>query len=1039
MIPNKRHTHDHTAKTPREALSKDMHFYVAGLACPLTDANHFIIEVPAISFDVEDLHYTKKKGIQCPKKVHTWTDMVALIHKLLPLRYPTEEEMSKLSMVLMTYVNCAVGASIGMTFTTPQHSLGGKTWVRAMAELIVEKTNIMDADCKEKNIRATSMWLIGGSSPLGGPQAHSILSKEQLDDFTHTKDECQRICRGKCGIPETRLTATHPMLPLQHLLQHMTPRQVLGEQDASTHAAVYTAWLHRDVGKKKLSWTSLQLHDPECCCKTVGSMVCLQSLYLKSTRRNVEHAEKVTASETQQAPTKEDEMQEGCMNIMSIREDRDMADHLNVRTPLRNKSAKPYSGLCHHNLPLEPLKLKLHTRALNVTTDAEEPSDTPTAVIKALVATAEADEVIVPPIAVKKSSEKILAEVDNERDTAETALATALWRGDGLPLVVDDTRFPVIEQQRIMDELTEEDQKNRMIKAALASLMANDDSGNLEKEHNSSSGIRTLNKDVIESFVRGSMETFKDKQGETKAAKASIRRLVTIRIERHIADTLEKSIQARKQASEPTFEAPEGCTTWTIRTTSDGNAVEACVSEPNRSKRIAGAMVAQLARNTSVMLRRMEDKSLDATLGTVAGESSVDFTDTNGVACFTYQVIITRKGERIIVDVAPEQLLTVISAERNEVNKSKKRVEALFGAPSVVETMPDKSSAAPNTMATGPSLAPTAPEVQQEAPPTGALGADSADSPSAVHEKKRGRDLIDALTNNSPHTQTPAQAGLTPTPTNTPTLKLAMEALDGCLQSVDDLVTRASSSGSNMTITQRAMLYQQMDPETRTTAVSAAQVEYCAHAKDTQDDYYSHDTETVCFTCSRRLVTEPRASRPPGDTVWRHLYDEAADGSRTKRLAMTGTDGLACSEYAQCQKCPSAQQALGLELAPHMAEVCILAQRMFQCVAKCYGAITQAAQKSHPDDRRRTDVRSDAPRAMSSRSGARSGPASDRRSHRDNSTAPGRRAHRDNSPERRRQTRSRSRSNERSYGRAPSKSTVSAHSPAKAVKREHPE
>ena len=142
---------------------------------------------------------------------------------------------------------------------------------------------------------------------------------------------------------------------------------------------------------------------------------------------------------------------------------------------------------------------------------------------------------------------------------------------------------------------------------------------------------------------------------------------------------------------------------------------------------------------------------------------------------------------------------------------------------------------------------------------------------------------------------------------------------------------------------------------------------------------------------------------------------------------MTGTDGLACSEYAQCQKCPSAQQALGLELAPHMAEVCILAQRMFRCVAKCYGAITQAAQKSHTDDRRRTDARSDTPRAVSSRSGAGSG------------LAPGRRTHRDNSPERRRRTRSRSRSNERSYGRAPSKSTVSAHSPVKQVKREHPQ
>jgi hypothetical protein len=756
-------------------------------------------------------------------------------------------------------------------------------------------------------------------------------------------------------------------------------------------------------------------------------MVCLQSLYLKSTRRNVEHAEKVQAMVTQQLPAKEDEIQEGCMNAMSTREDRDMAEHLKDRNPARNRSAKTYSGSCHHNLSLEPQQFRLHAGTQNVTTDTKEPAGSPTAAIEVLVATAEPKEVIVQPTVVEKPPEKALAEANKERDVAEAAVATALWRGDGLPLVADDSRFPVVEQQRILDELTEENQRNKMIKAALAALFANDDSEKLEKEHNSSSGIRTLSKEVFESFVRRSIETFKDKRGETKVAKASIRRLVTIRIERHIADTLEKSIQARKQASEPTFEAPEGCTTWTIRTTSDGNAVEACVSEPNRSKRVAGAMVAQLVRNTSVMLRHMEDKSLDATLGTVVGESDVDSTDANGVACFTYQVVINNEGKRIFIEVAPEQLLKVISAERNEVNKSKKRVEALFGAPSVIETMPSKSSATPDTVTTEPSLTTTAPETQQEAPLTGALGEDSVDSPSAVPKTKRGRDLIDALSNSSPHTQTPTQAGLTPTQTNTPALKLALQELDGCLQSVDDLVSHVTSSGSNLTITQRALLYQRMDPDTRTTAVNAAQAEYCAHVKDTEDDYNSHDTESVCFTCSRRLVTEPKVSRPPGDTIWRHLYDDAADGSRTKRLAMTGTDGLACSEYAQCQKCPSAQHALGLELAPHMAEVCILAQRMFRCVAKCYGAITQAAQKSHTDDRRRTDARSDTPRAVSSRSGAGSG------------LAPGRRTHRDSSPERRRRTRSRSRSNERSYGRAPSKSTVSAHSPVKQVKREHPQ
>ena len=60
-------------------------------------------------------------------------------------------------------------------------------------------------------------------------------------------------------------------------------------------------------------------------------------------------------------------------------------------------------------------------------------------------------------------------------------------------------------------------------------------------------------------------------------------------------------------------------------------------------------------------------------------------------------------------------------------------------------------------------------------------------------------------------------------------------------------------------------------------------------------------------------------------------------------VAMTGSDGLACIEYAQCQKYPSAQQALGLELAAHAIEVCILAQRMFRTIAKAYEAITIAA------------------------------------------------------------------------------------------------
>ena len=954
-----------SSKTWREHLPEASIFYATGFASGPTSERRDFLEAAAVTFDKDDLDLMKKSNMQVARKIDGWASLMMCVRGLIAERFPTDSEMSKLVMVITAYANCSKGASMSMTLTTPQHSLGGKTWVRAMAELLVG-AGIgpgWSPESWEKNVRATSLWILGKRGPLGNAQQHSIMSSQQEDDFNHSEEDCRRQCNGRCGIPTEDLGpmianhSRHHLIPLQESLQSESIGDVILAQRTGVFARGHAPW---PVSRTKIMtlWKILTGadHTYECCCSVLGAGMCLQTVYLQAKAREAEHCEHAIEQGVDMGQVSE--YWENRMNIMGVWNPDALAAHVadssklvRIAAPAK-KSAKAAAKMKNLNDTGDAVKAPslqpppptrdidgrpgAGTKAPGMQTK-ESSQDATTQPIGNKSSTGGDEARLLAPtlVAPLKSVEQdpmtVVVQQGANGEEAPTLAARAQHPvvPQELTLVLDDSKFPVVEQRKVTARLMESTMKEAIVNSALSDLWTHEDNGQEWKaEHHASSGLRKLTSAVYQEIVVSLVEQHRQAGKTTKQAMPQIKIKVCSRVSSHIIETLDASIKARTDANPPSLYAPIGHSTWGIRAMVAGRVVDMIVCEANVSRRIGKHRYATFNVGDYVVLRSMSDKALNCRVGVVVGETDTQDIDEAAEEPFQYIIELTQESgadTSVRCHIAPRQLLKVDSGAKNSVIQSAQRVTGGFQSAGglvaavtadtrQVATLRSQLSRAEQELEQArQQLQPHRDRSSVESSIQSQNGTDTMSRgalPAPVVETDRGEATepvtLDDVDNNDRRERSPATGsgliaalaeaheqrqtlhatlpagGPTPMATSnqaqpsTPSVsnlepvqvQAPVAVVLGHLEGIVGVNTMIESmlqTKKAPTMMQRAMVLKLMEGDVMAGAVSHAKHEYREYARKHDADYNTHETEGVCFACGDRLVTGPKAMREDGE------------------------------------------------------------------------------------------------------------------------------------------------------------------------------